>query len=188
MALATLLGLAVALAMDAFAVALATAAALPCVTGRHLFRLSFHFGLFQGLMPVLGWLAGVRLQQLIAAYDHWVAFALLLWVGGKMLYEAFQPDDGDSPRCDPTRGLTLVTLSLATSIDALAVGLTLGVLGVSVWWPALVIALVAGAFTLVGMLLGCRIGQLWGPRMEMVGGLVLCGLGLKILLEHLTLA
>ncbi|MBN2645781.1 MAG: manganese efflux pump [Desulfuromonadaceae bacterium] len=181
----TFLGLAVALAMDAFAVALAAGAVLPCVTGRHLFRLSFHFGLFQGLMPILGWLAGVRLQEMIAAYDHWVAFALLAWVGGKMIYEAFAHDDGETQRCDPTRGVTLITLSVATSIDALAVGLTLGVLGVSVWWPALLIAVVAALFTLAGMLLGCRIGELWGRRMEVVGGLVLCGLGLKILAEHL---
>ena len=180
-----LLGIAVALAMDAFAVALATGAVLPELTFRHLFRLSFHFGLFQGLMPIVGWLAGIGLQETIAAYDHWVAFVLLLWVGGKMIYEAFVDDDEDATRKDPTRGLTLITLSIATSIDALAVGLTLGVLGVSVWWPSLVIGLVAALFTLTGMLLGRRIGDCWGQRMEIVGGIVLIALGSKILLEHL---
>lgn len=180
-----LLGIAVALAMDAFAVALATGAVLPELTFRHLFRLSFHFGLFQGLMPIIGWLAGVGLQETISAYDHWVAFFLLLWVGGKMIHEAFSEDEEDAPRNDPTRGLTLVTLSVATSIDALAVGLTLGVLGVSVWWPSLVIGVVAALFTLTGMLLGRRIGDYWGKRMEIIGGLVLLSLGVKILMEHL---
>lgn len=180
-----LLGIAVALAMDAFAVALATGAVLPQLTFRHLFRLSFHFGLFQGLMPIIGWLAGVGLQETIAAYDHWVAFFLLLWVGGKMIHEAFAEDEEEESRNDPTRGLTLITLSVATSIDALAVGLTLGVLGISVWWPSLVIGIVAGLFTLAGMLLGRRIGDCWGQRMEIVGGLVLLSLGIKILMEHL---
>ena len=180
-----LFGVAVALAMDAFAVALATGAVLPALTPRHLFRLSFHFGLFQGLMPIIGWLAGVRLQEMISAYDHWVAFGLLVWVGAKMIHEAFVDDDDNSERNDPTRGITLVTLSVATSIDALAVGLTLGVLGVSVWWPALIIGVVACVFTLAGMLLGRRIGHLWGQRMEIIGGVVLCCLGAKILVEHL---
>lgn len=180
-----LFGVAVALAMDAFAVALATGAVLPALTARHLFRLSFHFGLFQGLMPIIGWLAGVRLQQMISAYDHWLAFVLLMWVGGKMIHEALAEDDDDSPRNDPTRGMTLITLSVATSIDALAVGLTLGVLGISVWWPSLIIGLVAGLFTLLGMLLGRRVGHLWGQRMEIVGGLVLCLLAVKILWQHL---
>ncbi|MCD6525974.1 MAG: manganese efflux pump [Desulfuromonas sp.] len=180
-----LLGIAVALAMDAFAVALATGAVLPVLTFRHLFRLSFHFGLFQGLMPIIGWLAGVRLQEMISAYDHWVAFGLLIWVGGKMIHEAFSGADDESARNDPTRGLTLVTLSVATSIDALAVGLTLGVLGVSVWWPSLIIGIVAAVFTLAGMILGRRVGQLWGRRMEIAGGVVLCCLGGKILVEHL---
>lgn len=179
----TLTGIALALAMDAFAVALGAGILLDPLTGRHLFRLGFHFGLFQALMPILGWLAGRTVQHLIAAYDHWIAFGLLAFVGGKMLYEALHGDD-ESPNSDPTRGLSLVMLSIATSIDALAVGLTLAMLDVSIWTPALVIGLVAGTLTVAGMLLGRRVGILWGKRVEICGGLVLLGIGLKILLEH----
>jgi len=181
----TLLGLAVALAMDAFAVAMSAGVVLPQLTARHLFRLSFHFGLFQGLMPIIGWLIGVRMQQIIAAYDHWLAFGLLMVIGGHMVYEAVSADDDDRPRRDPTRGWLLITLSLATSIDALVVGLTLGVLQVDVWYPALVIGIVAALFTLSGMFLGRRIGAMWGQRMEVFGGLILCVLAVKILAEHL---
>jgi putative Mn2+ efflux pump MntP len=180
----TLIGVALALAMDAFAVALGTGATLQRLTGRHLFRLGFHFGLFQALMPIFGWLAGQAVAQKIATWDHWVAFGLLVFVGGRMIHEAFKLDDATEIR-DPTRGLTLVMLSIATSIDALAIGFSLSVLGVSVWIPAVVIGLVTGGLTVFGMLIGDRAGHHWGSRMEIVGGCVLIGIGMKILLEHL---
>jgi len=180
----TLFGIAIALAMDAFAVALAAGLSLPKLTGRHLFRFGFHFGLFQALMPVLGWLAGISLREQIEAFDHWLAFGLLSLVGGKMLWEAWHGDEDVPREGDPTKGLSLVMLSIATSIDALAVGLSLAVLGVTIWTPALVIGLVAGLLTICGMLLGRRLGRAWGPRVEIVGGLVLIFIGVKILLEH----
>ncbi len=183
----TLFGIAVALAMDAFAVALATGLALSVMNGRHLFRLGFHFGLFQAMMPVIGWLAGMTIQVWIADYDHWIAFFLLAFVGIKMIYEAFVDHGTDDPGRDPTRGWSLVMLSVATSIDALAVGLTLAMLNVSVWVPSLVIGIVAGVLTVVGMLLGRRINGIWGKRVEVFGGLLLCGIGVKILLEHTLL-
>jgi len=182
----TLIGIAMALAMDAFAVALGAGLTLSPLSGRHLFRLGFHFGLFQALMPILGWLAGMTVQHWIAAYDHWIAFGLLGFVGGKMIWEAFKEEEGEDAT-DPTRGLTLVMLSIATSIDALAVGLSLAMLGISIWVPSLVIGLVAGAFTVAGMLLGRRLGAMWGRGVEVFGGLVLCGIGIKILLEHTVL-
>jgi putative Mn2+ efflux pump MntP len=178
----TLFGIALALAMDAFAVALGTGVTLKRLTGRHIFRLSFHFGLFQALMPVIGWLAGQTLVQWISAWDHWIAFALLSLVGSRMIRESFQ--DREPAANDPTRGLTLVILSIATSIDALAVGFSLSLLGVSIWLPAVVIGLVAGVLTIIGMLLGDRIGTRWGSRVEILGGLVLIVIGLKILWEH----
>lgn len=181
--LISLIAVAFALAMDAFAVALAAGLTLERVSGRHLFRLGFHFGLFQALMPVLGWLAGLTVQRWLSAYDHWLAFGLLALVGGKMIYEAVAGGEDRGER-DPTRGLTLVVLSVATSIDALAVGLSLAVLGISIWLPALVIGLVAGAMTVAGMLLGRRIGSLWGPRVEIAGGLVLIAIGIRIVLTH----
>ncbi len=183
----SLFGIAIALAMDAFAVALAAGVVLERLTGRHLFRFGFHFGLFQAMMPIIGWLAGLTVQQWIEAYDHWIAFGLLAFVGGKMIYEAFQEDDEEEVASDPTRGLTMVMLAVATSIDALAVGLTLGMLGVSIWFPAAVIGLVAGVLTVAGMMLGRKVSGIWGQRVEVFGGLVLVGIGLKILLEHTLL-
>ena len=179
----TIFGIALALAMDAFAVALAAGSVIDRLTGRHLFRLGFHFGLFQALMPVAGWMVGMTVQKWMAAYGHWIAFALLSVVGGRMIKEAFDEED-DEAASDPTRGLTMVMLSVATSIDALAVGLSLAMLGVSVWLPAAVIGVVAGVLTVIGMLLGRRLRDDWGKRVEVCGGLVLCGIGLKILLEH----
>ena len=180
----TLIGLALALAMDAFAVALGTGAVLSRLTGRHLFRLGFHFGLFQALMPVIGWLAGRTIIQWVSAWDHWIAFCLLAIIGGRMIFEAFSDKEKADER-DPTKGLSLVLLSIATSIDALAVGFSLSVIGVSIWMPSLVIGLVAGILTVVGMLLGGRIGDRWGSRVEIFGGVILIGIGLKILAEHL---
>jgi putative Mn2+ efflux pump MntP len=180
----TLLGLALALAMDAFAVALGTGAVLARLTGRHLFRLGFHFGLFQAMMPVIGWLAGQTIIQWVSAWDHWIAFSLLALIGGRMIHEACSGEEKAEDR-DPTKGASLVLLSIATSIDALAVGFSLSVIGVSIWMPALVIGLVAGALTVIGMLLGGRIGDRWGPRVEIFGGLVLISIGIKILVEHL---
>jgi len=180
----TLLGIALALAMDAFAVALGVGVSVSPLTGRHFFRLGFHFGLFQALMPVIGWLAGRTVQTYIVDYDHWIAFGLLALVGVHMIFEAFHPEKEERQTGDPTRGYSLIFLSVATSIDALAVGLSLGMLDVTVWFPALIIGLVAGIFTVVGMLLGRKVGDRWGARVEILGGMVLVAIGLKIVIEH----
>jgi putative Mn2+ efflux pump MntP len=181
----SLLAIACALAMDAFAVAIVTGLMLETMTGRHVFRLAFHFGLFQALMPVAGWLAGRAVYRYIAAVDHWIAFALLAWVGGQMVWGALRGGDEPAVARDPTSGWSLVVLSVATSIDALAVGLSLAMVGTTIAVPALVIGLVAAAFTTVGMLLGRRIGALWGSRVELLGGAILLAIGVKILIEHL---
>jgi putative Mn2+ efflux pump MntP len=177
------LGLALGLAMDAFSVAIATGGVLGVVAKRQTFRLSFHFGLFQFLMPVIGWVAGVAVESLIAGFDHWIALALLAYVGGKMIYGSIKGDDG-VPRGDPTRGMSLVALSVATSIDALAVGLSLGLLGVDVLMPAVVIGIVAATLTVVGLQIGRFAAKWLGPWMERVGGFVLIGIGVRIVLEH----
>lgn len=179
-----ILGIALALAMDAFAVAIASSASLRTVTARQYFRLSFHFGFFQFFMPVLGWLMGSALAGMLSACDHWIAFGLLAILGIKMIREAFSADE-DAVRGDPTRGLSLVLLSVATSIDALAVGLTFGMLRVAVWYPSAVIGVVAAALTLAGMRMGGFLGRQFGKKMEVVGGLVLVGIGVRILISHL---
>lgn len=181
-----LMGIAFGLAMDAFAVAIGASVLLGRVTGRQRFRLAFHFGLFQALMPIIGWAAGSTVEEAIRAWDHWVAFGLLAFIGIRAIIESFKRIGEDADRTDPTRGVSLIVLSVATSIDALAVGLSFGVLGVAIWTPALIIGLVAGAMTLVGMFLGTRLGALFGKRMEAVGGIVLLIIGAHILWEHLT--
>jgi putative Mn2+ efflux pump MntP len=181
----SLIALACALAMDAFAVAIVTGLTLNPLSKRQVFRLSFHFGLFQALMPILGWLAGNALYKYIATFDHWIAFGLLAFVGGKMFWEALEKDEGRASSKDPTSGWDLVILSVATSIDALAVGLSLAMLGSTILIPAAIIGIVAATFTITGMFLGRRIGTRWGKRVEVAGGLILIAIGLKILLEHL---
>lgn len=180
----SLIAVAVALAMDAFAVALAAGVVLRPLCFRPCFRLAFHFGLFQALMPVIGWLAGLTVQTFVAAWSHWIAFCLLVWVGGHMIREALAGED-TTRATDPSRGLTMVALAVATSIDALAVGLSLAMLDVVVWLPALVIGLVACAFTVAGLLIGARSGARWGRRVEVAGGAILIAIGLKILLSAL---
>ena len=182
-----LMALAVALAMDAFAVAVVAGITLAPLTKRHIFRLSFHFGLFQGLMPAIGWAAGIAVHRIIAAFDHWIAFGLLVFVGGRMIRGALsgEGEDLDASR-DPTKGWTLVVLSVATSIDALAVGLSLGVIGSTILVPVLVIGIVAAVFTVLGMFLGRLIGVQWGKRVEVLGGVILICIGIKIVLEHLA--
>jgi putative Mn2+ efflux pump MntP len=181
-----LFGLAAALAMDAFAVAVVTGLTLDALTKRRVFRLSFHFGLFQALMPTLGWLAGMAVQKYVAAYDHWVAFGLLVFVGGRMVFNAVRGEEAESRMtADPTKGLSLVLLSVATSIDALAVGLSLALIGSAILVPVVVIGIVAAAFTVLGMHLGRRIGKAWGRKVEILGGIILIAIGIKIILEHL---
>ncbi len=180
-----IIGIAVGLAMDAFAVSIAAGLTIRHLTGRHVFRLAWHFGFFQFMMPILGWLAGTTVSSYISAYDHWVAFGLLIFIGGKMLREAFSSTEARPKGGDPTRGLMLVTLSVATSIDALAVGLSLAFLRVSIWIPSVVIGLVAGALTTVGILFGSRLGGRWQRGAEMVGGVILILIGLRIVVSHI---
>jgi putative Mn2+ efflux pump MntP len=177
---------AVALAMDAFTVAVAVGLHLSCngrVSPRQYFRLSFHFGFFQFSMPILGWLAGTTVRAHIESFDHWIAFGLLSYIGIKMIREAGQT--AKYTRQDPTRGASLVLLSVATSIDALAMGLSLALLGVGIVYPSVIIGIVAAVFTLAGLSLGRKIGLKWRGRVTIVGGIILIGIGMKILLEHL---
>ncbi|MBN2082027.1 manganese efflux pump [bacterium] len=177
--------IALGLAMDAFAVSIAASVALKRCTPRQVFRLSFHFGLFQALMPVIGWLIGRGFYKYIAPFDHWVAFALLAFIGAKMLLESFQPADEPKPDCDPTKGASLVLLSIGTSIDALAAGLAFSVLAGGIWLPALVIGLITAALVVVGMRIGARLGLALGHYVEITGGIVLIGIGVKILIDHI---
>lgn len=179
-----ILVIAVGLSMDAVAVSLAASATNRARGARATFRLSFHFGLFQFLMPVIGWFLGATVAPYIESVDHWIAFGLLAFVGGRMIRAGMSgPEEG--PARDPSRGTTLVMLSLATSVDALAIGLTLAMLGNAIWYPSAVIGVVTGGLSLAAVLLGRRIGRGVGARMELVGGLALVAIGVRILSQHL---
>ena len=177
--------IAVALAMDAFAVAIAAGVTLKHVSLRQNFRLAWHFGLFQAMMPVIGWSAGLSVRSAVERYAPWVAFGLLAFVGAGMLKGAFQRQPEKAEIKDPTRGATMVMLSIATSIDALAVGLSLSMIQVSIWTPALVIGVTACLFTTLGMHLGKTLSRAtrlshWA---DAAGGIVLLAIGIKILYE-----
>lgn len=180
------LGMAVALAMDCFAVALGMSCGHAKLSGGQTFRLALSFALFQFAMPIIGWFAGENLLRYIEGFDHWIAFGLLALVGGKMIRESFGIPKGDEePPADRTRGLSIVVLSVATSIDALAVGLSLAVLRTNILYPAAVIGIICFALTVAGSKLGPVVGRIAGKRAELAGGLILVAIGIKILVEHL---
>lgn len=180
----SILIIAIGLAADCFAAALSGSIAQRTLSFFKVFRTSLAFGLFQALMPVLGWLAGRTVVDLIAEYDHWVTFLLLVVVGGRMIWESFHSRDSHSETTDITKGFLLLTLSVATSIDALAVGLTFAFLEVNIALASSTIGVVAFAATAIGFLLGRKAGKLVGKRAEAIGGIVLIGIGLRILLSH----
>ena len=176
--------IAVGLAMDASAVSLAAAAAGFAPDARARFRLSFHFGLFQFLMPVIGWFLGISVVSYFKAIDHWVAFFLLGFVGFRMIRDGLDKTS-DTHKNDPSRGMTMVMLSVATSIDALAVGLSLAMLDVNIWYPSAMIGVITAALSLAAIKIGTRLGTMAGKQMEIFGGIVLILIGLRILYSHL---
>jgi manganese efflux pump family protein len=186
MTLFNIIAIAAALAMDALAVAIAAGISLGEINFRQNFRLAWHFGLFQALMPILGWTAGLTVRQMIADYAHWIAFALMLFVAQGMLREALKHDETQDPQKDPTKGMTMVMLSVATSLDALCVGFSLSMIHVSIWFPAAVIGVVAGLFTTAGMHLGKHIAGAGRVRRwaDCLGAVVLVLIGLNILRQH----
>jgi manganese efflux pump family protein len=184
MSFAEILLIALGLAMDAFAVCLGAGTTQHINGPRPVFRLAFHFGLFQAIMPILGWLVGSTINQWIAPFDHWVAFALLAFVGVRMIRSGLQAED-DTETIDPSRGATLILLAVATSIDAFAVGLSLAVLNVGIIYPAVIIGLVAAGMSLLGIFLGSRLGKAFGKRMEVVGGLILILIGARVVISHM---
>jgi putative Mn2+ efflux pump MntP len=187
MGLVTTFLVAVGLAMDAFAVSLGAGTSRQSNSTRSRLRLSYHFGLFQGLMPVVGWLAGSSIDRFISSVDHWIAALLLAFVGGKMIREGLSADPLVFSE-DPSRGKNLVMLSVATSIDALAVGLSLSMLKVHIVTPAVIIGVVTLCLSLFGLLVGNYLGDKFGKNTQVLGGVILIGIGLRILITHLFLA
>jgi manganese efflux pump family protein len=176
--------IALGLAADAFAVSVAAGSSGATQGQRSMLRLSFHFGLFQFLMPVLGWLAGLSIARYVQSFDHWIVFGLLTWVAVHMIRSA-REDDEHVVKQDPSRGMMLVVLSVATSLDALAIGLSLAFLRVSIWYPSLVIGVVTGTTSFIGILLGQRFSKKFGSRAAILGGTLLILIGVRILLAHI---
>jgi len=182
--------IALGLSMDAFAVAIASGATMKRLHLPDALKMGLFFGGFQALMPVLGWGAGLSMRSFISGWDHWIAFGLLLGVGGKMLYEAFQMKEEEEcggPKTCPFDTGTLTVLAIATSIDALAVGLTFSLLALSIIGPVLVIGLVTFFMSVAGVKIGSAGGHFFEHKMEAAGGIILIVIGLKILLGHLGL-
>jgi putative Mn2+ efflux pump MntP len=185
MSLTELLAIAVALSLDAFAAAVASGFSMRPLRKRDALKVALFFGGFQALMPSLGWLAGFGVRAYIAAVEHWIAFGLLFIIGAKMIYEALVLAKEERLK-EPPSTLLLLGLAVATSIDALAVGLSLCALRVAILLPAAVIGVVCFALSLLGVWLGRRCGHLFESKIEAAGGLLLIAIGVKILVEHLA--
>ena len=148
-----------------------------------ILRLASAFGVFQFIMPIIGWLAGLTIVNIIAGYDHWVAFALLAYVGSRMIWQALKKDE-EKETDDQTKGLSLLMLSIATSIDALAVGFSFSLLKTNIILPALIIGVVCFLMTVTGMLFGKGLAGIFGKKVGIFGGIVLIAIGVKILIDH----
>lgn len=170
--------------MDAFSVAIASGITIKNMEAGNALKIATSFGLFQVIMPVIGWLAGLSLRDFISGVDHWIAFALLSLVGCKMIYESAKTESHKKEK--PLSIHVLLILSLATSIDALAVGLSFAFLKISIATPIIVIGTVTFLLSFLGVSIGNRLGRFSSNRIEMLGGLILIGIGIKILIEHLA--
>jgi putative Mn2+ efflux pump MntP len=181
----SILLIAVGLSADCFAVALSGSISRRTLSFLQVLRVSLSFGVFQAIMPILGWLAGRTIVDFVSDYDHWIAFGLLAFVGGRMVWESVRSKDGRRADTDISKGFLLLTLSVATSIDAFAVGLSFAFLEVNVLLASSTIGITALLVTTIGLILGKKAGTLIGKRAEIVGGVILLGIGLRILLEHM---
>ncbi len=183
--LLSILLIAFGLSADCFAVALSSGISAQNQSWAKMLRVALSFGVFQAAMPVIGWAVGRTVIGVISGFDHWVAFALLGFVGTKMLFESFRHSDESDKVSDITRGWLLITMSIATSIDALAVGLSFALLDVNIGLASPIIGIVAAGMTVVGFLAGKRAGRLIGKRAETLGGLILLAIAFRILLSHI---
>ncbi len=181
----TLLLLAVGLSFDTFAVSVSTGLSVCHIRFWQAVRVAFILAVFQGLMPCIGWLLGSQVAHFISNYDHWIAFVLLAILGGKMIWESFQKDDDSTKECNPLKLSLVVGMAVATSIDALVVGVSFAFLQMNILWAAFIIGAVTFLVAMLGMLFGKKVGNKLGKKMEVIGGLMLVAIGLKILFEHI---
>lgn len=174
--------IAIGLAMDSLAVSISGGIVMRPFCMRQSMRLALTMGIFQGGMTLLGWLLGVSFSSYITAFDHWIAFVLLSFLGGKMIYESFGEEETS---ISSFSAKTLITLGIATSIDALAVGVSMAFLKTSIYFPAFIIGFVTFSLSLIGVISGYKFGKIKGVNVELLGGIILIAIGIKILIEHL---
>lgn len=179
--------LAISLAMDCFSVSITSGMILRRICWRTFLTIAFFFGLFQALMPLIGWFSASRFYLLIEKFDHWIAFGLLLILGIRMIKESFENEDHH--HFDPTRLGVVLTLAVATSIDALAIGISFACIGMTTWnvisYPIFIIGIVSFIFSLIGCHIGVYFGKRINLRAELWAGIILISIGTKILFEHL---
>ncbi len=170
------------LAMDAFAVSITSGVTMKKYDIKHAFRVALFFGFFQAIMPLIGWAAGFTFRKQVETYSHWIAFIILLIIGCKMIYEAIKIKEVNN-KCDPTNLLVLFGLAVATSLDALAVGVSFSLLKITITRPIIIIGVITFILSFAGVKLGDKIGTIFGNKIEIAGGIVLIGIGLKILFK-----
>ena len=183
MGIITIILIAVGLSMDSFAVSVTNGLTIKDLNVRKILTISFSLAFFQSIFPLLGWLAGIGIEKYIREFDHWIAFLLLLFIGGKMIYEGFQKNGIEEK--SELKTLTLIGQSIATSIDAFAVGISFAFLNLSITTPVLLIGIVTFIASIIGLHIGKYLGKKIGKSVEIFGGIVLIGIGVKILIEHL---
>ncbi len=176
--------IALVLSIDSFTVSLASGIVIKRLTLNSVLKIAVLFGFFQALMPLIGWLSGIGIKSLISDLDHWIAFVLLCLVGCKMIYDSVKEEDEITEK-NPLKTGLLVTLAIATSIDALAIGMSFAFLDVSIFVLIVIIGIITFSMVSIGVYLGNRFGKVLDRRVMIVGGIVLIGLGVKILVEHL---
>lgn len=176
--------LALGLSVDSFAASICSGLAIKEIRFFQAVKIAFFLAIFQGGMPILGWFTGWQLKDLIKDFDHWIAFILLVGLGSKMVYESLTCKDSNSS-FNPLNFIVLIGISVATSIDALVIGFSLALIDVVIWFPAIIIGAVTFIASMLGMLLGKKIGSQLSQKFEIAGGIVLIFIGVKILIEHL---
>ena len=173
--------IALSLCGDSFAVSVSSGLLMQCYKKRNILKIAVFLAFFQGIMPLIGWIAGKELEKFISDYDHWVAFFLLIALGLKMIYESYQLGENKSS-ADIMKLKVIVGMAIATSIDALVVGITFALANINIYLAVLIISFVTFFVSMLGILFGKKLGALFGKRMETIGGLILISIGFKILL------
>ena len=185
MGILTIILIAVGLNFDSMAVSVSVGLVVNNLRFKQAIKIALVFAFFQGLMPFTGWFIGSKIRDLISDYDHWIAFGLLFIIGAKMVYESFKKEEDKKP-LNPLKALVMIGLAIATSIDALIVGLSFAFIDVNIYLSVAVIGTLTFLVSMIGMLTGKKASKLFGKKIEIVGGLILIGIGLRILLEHTT--